>query len=495
MVLLETLENKKTIKRRISMGKFDSISNSMIQNVGGPSNIKLVTNCMTRVRFEVFDETKVNVEALKQLSGVFGVHIDAQIQVIVGPGNAQQMTENVKELLSKNNSPEMSAKEELDKIAKENRAKIKEKQGNSAGKQILKTISNIFVPLTPAFIAVGLIAGLEAALNAFITQGTFTEDWFVQFVGMLAIMRRGVLSYLVIYVGMSSAIEFKANQWLGGALGAVVLLTGMSAENPLMNIFTNEPLEAGQGGVIGVVFSVWILSIIEKKLHKIVPVSFDLIVTSFLALFISGMLTMIFVMPMAGLVSDGLLFFVMKLLELGGPIAGFILAAIWLPAVMLGVHHIMTPIHIELINQMGMTPLLPILTMAGAGQVGAAIAIWVKCRKNSRLVDMVKAGLPAGVFGIGEPLIYGVTLPLGRPFFTASLGAGFGGAFLGAIGNVGALSIGATGILMIPLIADGKWFYYICGLVISYIGGFVLTYFFGIPKHAIEGIEGSDLNS
>ena len=120
-------------------------------------------------------------------------------------------------------------------------------------------------------------------------------------------------------------------------------------------------------------------------------------------------------------------------------VTGFVLASIWLPIVMFGLHHFMTPIHIELINQTGMTVLLPILAQAGAGQVGAALAIWLKCRKNKPLVGIVKGGLPSGILGIGEPLIYGVTLPLGKPFLTACLGAGVGGAFIASFGNVGAL--------------------------------------------------------
>lgn len=482
------------------MGKFDNVAKEMIKNVGGEENIDFVTNCMTRVRFEVTDESKVDQEALKRLPDVFGIHMDAQVQVIVGPGKAQQITENIKELLASEASSSTetieesdNAKERLNKIAKENRAKIKSKQETNVWKQVLKMISNIFVPLAPAFIAVGIVAGLEAALNTFITQGTFDASWFVQFVGMLGILRRGVLSYLVIYVGISSAIEFKANQWLGGALGAVVLLTGMNPDQPIANLLTGEALKAGQGGVIGVVFAVWILSILEKKLHRIMPVSIDLIVTSFVALFISAMLTMIIIMPVAGIISDGLLFVVMKLLSIGGAFAGFVLAALWLPAVMLGVHHIMTPIHIELINQTGMSTLLPILTMAGGGQVGASIALWIKCKKNRQLVDIIKAGLPAGILGIGEPLIYGVTLPLGKPFLTACLGAGFGGAFLGAVGKVGSMSIGATGVLMIPLIADQKWVFYLVGLIISYAAGFIITYFFGVTKAATEETFGNEL--
>ena len=237
--------------------------------------------------------------------------------------------------------------------------------------------------------------------------------------------------------------------WLsGGALGAVVLLTGMSADNPLVNIITGEPLKSGQGGVIGVVAAVWVLAKIRKFISKRMPEALDLVLSSFIALTLTGLITLFFIMPVAGLISDGILIFVTKLLEIGGVVTGFVLASIWLPIVMFGLHHFMTPIHIELINQTGMTVLLPILAQAGAGQVGAALAIWLKCRKNKPLVGIVKGGLPSGILGIGEPLIYGVTLPLGKPFLTACLGAGVGGAFIASFGNGGATSQAVSGILV-----------------------------------------------
>lgn len=122
--------------------------------------------------------------------------------------------------------------------------------------------------------------------------------------------------------------------------------------------------------------------------------------------------------------------------------------------------------------------------MAGAGQVGAAIALWIRLRKDKEFVERVKGALPVGILGIGEPLIYGITLPLGRPFVTACIGGGIGGAVIGALGNAGAIAIGPSGVALLPLIADGKWWIYLCGLLGGYLGGFVATYFFGIPGDA-----------
>lgn len=107
-------------------------------------------------------------------------------------------------------------------------------------------------------------------------------------------------------------------------------------------------------------------------------------------------------------------------------------------------------------------------------------------QKDKELTEMIKGALPVGILGIGEPLIYGVTLPLGRPFITACIGGGIGGAVVGLVGNIGAIAIGPSGVALIPLIANGRWWGYVLGLLAAYAGGFLATYFFGIPKEQLE---------
>ena len=111
---------------------------------------------------------------------------------------------------------------------------------------------------------------------------------------------------------------------------------------------------------------------------------------------------------------------------------------------------------------------------------GWALALWVRCKNNTTLRTAIKGALPVGFLGIGEPLIYGVTLPLGRPFITC-LGGGIGGAVIGGIGHIGATAIGPSGISLLPLIAHQKYLGYIIGLLSAYLG-FIFTYFFGTTK-------------
>ena len=143
--------------------------------------------------------------------------------------------------------------------------------------------------------------------------------------------------------------------------------------------------------------------------------------------------------------------------------------------VMFGVHQAMTPIHVDLIAQYGVTILLPILAMAGAGQVGASIAIYFKT-KNAFLKKTIASALPVGIMGVGEPLIYGVTFPLGKPFIAACIGGAFGGAVEASF-MVGAATLGISGL---PLAATTNNIpIYFAGLLTAYIVGFIATWILG----------------
>lgn len=474
------------------MTKEQQLSERIIAAVGGMDNIDSVMNCMTRVRIKVLDENKVDDQELRHIDGVMGVIHDERIQVVVGPGTVNKVANHMAELSgvklgdpiphNHNDSEKMDYKSYAADKAKANKEAHKAKQKNGKLNKVLKSIANIFIPLIPAFIGAGLIGGIAAVLSNLMVAGYISGAWITQLITVFNVIKDGMLAYLAIFTGINAAKEFGATPGLGGVIGGTTLLTGIAGKNILMNVFTGEPLQPGQGGIIGVIFAVWILSIVEKRLHKIVPNAIDIIVTPTIALLIVGLLTIFIFMPLAGFVSDSLVSVVNGIISIGGVFSGFIIGASFLPLVMLGLHHIFTPIHIEMINQSGATYLLPIAAMAGAGQVGAALALWVRCKRNTTLRNTLKGALPVGFLGIGEPLIYGVTLPLGRPFLTACIGGGIGGAVIGGIGHIGAKAIGPSGVSLLPLISDNMYLGYIAGLLAAYAGGFVCTYLFGTTK-------------
>ncbi|WP_258087901.1 glucose PTS transporter subunit IIA [Weissella fangxianensis] len=471
---------------------YDQLGQAIFQHVGGKENVSKLIHCMTRVRLTLKDESQADLDALKAIPGVLGVVEDETLQVVVGPGKvnkvAQSMVDSVGVKLGETFPDQNQSQQDADlnEQTDQNKAAAKQKYNKpNKFKNILKSLANIFVPMIPALVGAGIIAGVASILQNLLTAGTLTGDAMTQLVTVLNAIKNGLFTYLAIYTGINAATEFGATPALGGTVGAVTLLSGVTTDTTIQNLFNGQDLAAGQGGIIGVIFAVWLLSLVEKRLHKWIPDSVDIIITPTLSLLAIGLATIYLIMPIAGVVSDGLLQFINVVLDVGGPVAGFVLGALFLPMVMLGLHQILIPIHLEMINQMGSTPLLPILAMSGAGQVGAAFALWLFLRKDDKqsgLIQNIKGALPVGLLGVGEPLIYAVTLPLGRPFITACLGGGIGGAVIGMLGHVGSIAVGPSGWALIPLIAHNKTLYYIIGLIAGYIGGFILTYFFGIPK-------------
>mgnify|MGYP003365161583 CR=1 FL=1 len=479
--------------------KYVRMAHAIYDQVGGPQNVVKLIHCTTRVRLTIRDESIVVIDGLKAIDGVLGVVQEETLQVVVGPGAVDKVAaEMLKEvgvgLGEPFPAPKAVAAQPSQAALPTNRKKVEAKANQahmaqqaklrqSSLRQLATTISSVFVPLIPVFIGAGLISGVAAILSNLMVAGDIGKNWS-DFINILKVISNGLFSYVVVYVGINSATVFGATAGLGGVIGAVTLLVGITPGAPIQNSFNGQALSAGQGGIIGVIFAVWVLSIVEKWLHQVMPDSIDSILTPMLTLLVTGVFTICLVMPIAGVISTGLVCGIEWVLNVGGAFSGFMLGAFFLPLVMTGLHQLLLPIHIEMINQLGFTPLLPIFAMAGAGQVGAAFALWFRCRNNQALTGLIKGALPVGILGIGEPLMYGVTLPLGRPFITACIGGGIGGAVIVGFGHIGAMTIGLSGAALIPLITNGHWLGYVIGLLAAYAGGFVATYFFGVPKDA-----------
>jgi len=459
------------------MAKEQKMAEGILAALGGEGNIRRIGHCMTRLRILLSDDTKANFDQLKQVDGVMGVVPDETIQIVIGPGTVNRVADELSQLTGLGIGEE--SEPEVDDLTFEEKAAIKKeniKQKNRTPfKNFLRKIGNIFIPLIPGLVASGIInGGANFLKNADIGEGT---TWMA----ILLVLGGSIFTFLAILVGWNTAKEFGGTPVLGAIAGMILF-------NPALEDITiyGEQLIVGRGGLFGVIFAAWLMAFIEKRVRKVIPAAVDIIFTPLITLLVVGIISLYAVMPVAGLLADGITVGLTSLIEAGGAIAGAVLAGFFLPLVMVGLHHGLTPIHLELIEAYNGTALLTILAMAGAGQVGAAIAIYVKT-KNTRLKNIIKGGLPVGFLGIGEPLLYGVTLPLGRPFITACLGAAVGGAFQAVVGTAAA-GIGVSGLSLIPLIIDGKYFSYFIGLVISYGFGFLFTYLFGFKEEMADGI-------
>lgn len=447
--------------------KISNLGNEILQNIGGEENIISFENCMTRLRISLKDDSLLNKAKLEKVEGVMGVVKSGQeVQVIVGPGTASKVSNYVKENTSikVTDNPEFGQADEMKKQVKD--------QYKAPGSGFLNKIAQIFIPLIPAFIGSGLIMGINNILN---TQGLASEN----VIGLLGAFSGAVFGYMAIMVGMNAARVFGASTAIGGLMGGITISPVLEG----VELFGRQ-LVPGRGGIISVILVVWFASVIEKKLRKSLPSVLELILTPLLTILISGFAAVLILQPIGGAISDGIGVAVSGAIEKGGAFTGAILGGTFLPLVMTGLHQGLTPIHADLLDTTGVTTLLPILAMAGAGQVGASFAVLART-KNKRLKQTIGSALPVGILGIGEPLIYGVTLPLGKPFLGACIGGAVGGAIV-APAKVGAMGMGISGLPLALLIAPGGVGRFILGIIGAYVGGFIATLILGFDDPVEE---------
>ena len=464
------------------------LSLKILELVGGKENVTAATNCMTRLRVNLKDYAKADIEGLKATEGVLQVIEMDNLHIVLGPGKAKKVTDLFKA------DAGVTETMSTDASWQDNKAAMKAGQKQGKVKTALKAVGDIFVPLIPGVIAAGICSGL-ATLITQANPGYAEVKWLFILHQFLTMINTAFMGSITAWAGYRAAEKFGATPILGGMLGAITAMANINTiSQQVGGIFwvaegadaLNAVLRAGRGGVLAVIFGVLLMAKVEKWVRSKMPDSLDIVVSPLVIMFVCVIPYVFVIMPITGLISNGLVSIVgavcMSESVFVRMIAGFLGSFLFLPLVAMGMHHGLVALYSVQLAELGFVTLYPALAMAGAGQVGAAIAIWLKAKKtgNKRMMSVIGGALPAGVLGVGEPLIYGVTLPMGKPFITAGLGAGFGGMFC-MIFKVAATTWGPSGILALPIMTAGgtnpamQVACYGIGLVISYIMGFIFT--------------------
>lgn len=455
---------------------YNLVADTIVKHCGGSGNLVHVTNCMTRVRMTIGDISKVDISALKAIDGVLGVVEDDTLQVIVGPGKSSKVATIINDMMK--GSPVAPPMSEVELKAKQAREKAKKQ---TPVKTILKHIANIFVPILPPLIAAGLLMGINNVLVN--SAASFALTHHIAAIGdlspaqvvmdqrhllgiseFLGLVSKALFSFLAIYTGVMSAKEFDGTLVMGGLLGAITI----APQLPQLGLIP------GQGGLIGVIFAVWLMCWLEKRVRQFIPDVLDVVLTPTIVLSVMAAVLLFAIMPVAGVLSDAILHGMNGLLATGGMAAGFVLAALFPFLISLGLHHGLFPIHLEMINATGHAPLFAIQIMSNAGMVGAATAVLL-LTKDPMMKKIARGAIPTSILAVGEPTIFGVNIPVGFAFITGSIGAGFGGMMIVLLG-VTANGVGAAGLSALPLIADGKYLQYILAWLVGFLAAFVLTY-------------------
>ena len=460
--------------------KTQILATQILNGAGGATNIIKLENCMTRVRIEVENEQLLDLLGLKKLEGIKGyVKQGQQHQLVVGPGAAGKVVEAMQQLMAVSASPSArvtpqdssAIQDDFTDSVTRNKTQAKAKYSAPLS-GALRQLANVFIPLIPAFIASGLITGIINLLKRPDIAGSLALN-YPNVLALLGVFGGAVFVIMNILVGVNAARVFGGSQAMGGVMAGIL----SSPQLAQIHLF-GEALQPGRGGVIAVLLVVALMCWVEKRLRRLLPESLELILNPLFTTLITATLAIVILQPLGGMISDVIAQGVNTAIDRGGLLVGAVLAGTFLPLVLSGLHQGLVPIHVELIQSHGVNPLLPILAMAGVGQVGAAIAVLMKTR-NPGLKKVIKGALPVGILGIGEPLIFGVTLPLGRPFIAACLGGAVGGALICYWKVATVITFGLSGLPLALTIISGKVMLYLTGAFITMLAGFIFTWFMG----------------
>ena len=420
----------------------------ILDKVGGGKNIVSAAHCATRLRLVIADNSKADKTAIENVEGVKGVfEASGQLQIILGTGTVNKVFDEFISIAGITASTKAEAKEAA-------------AQKQNVFMRAIKLLGDIFVPIIPAIVASGFLMGIMNSLDFMINNGFINMDTSSSIYVFANLFSNTAYTFLQILIAFSAAKAFGANPYLGAVIGMIMI-------NPsLQNAYTvategvqqtqsvffglyDIDMVGYQGHVIPVVIAVWLLSVIEKKLHKIVPEVLDLFVTPLVSVFVTGYLTLSIIGPVFVWAENAVLYGIQWLLTLPLGIGSLIMGALYAPTVVTGIHQMYTAIDIGQIAQYGVTYWLPLASAANVAQGAAALAVALKS-KDKKIKSLALPSSLSAFMGITEPAIFGVNLRFFKPFIAGCIGGGCG-ALYASIVHLGAKGTGVTGIFGILL--------------------------------------------
>ena len=406
--------------------KVADITKKILKYIGGEENISTFEHCITRLRINIVDINKVDFESLNEMEEVMAlIRLENQIQVVLGPSMAGKVGDKIEEGLYR---------------------KKKEIKFSRLMVSILRDIGYIFAPIIPGIIGCGLMIGILNLLSSF---NIFVDFNIYRYVDLLS---ESIYLYMPVFVGISGAKYYGLSYIIGGLLGTLGILLNFDLS------------------ILALIFTIKVLSIMEKKIRMSVTEYLETLVNP-LILLLSGFFILNRFNFIGIYIVDGLEAIILYFMNINKSITGFIIGASFLPIISLGLHHSLLPLNIHIMRK-GLNNIWPILVMAGAGQIGVSSYIYLH-EVDGKTREDIKRGLFFGLLGIGELLIYKVTKENKERFIISCIAAGIGGAFISYYG-VSSRALVLAGWPLLVAIEVNNMKYYIFGLLISNISGYIL---------------------
>lgn len=420
----------------------------ILNHVGGSKNIVSAAHCATRLRLVIADNSRADKTAIENVDGVKGVfEASGQLQIILGTGTVNKVFDEFISIAGITASSKAEAKEAA-------------AQKQNVFMRAIKLLGDIFVPIIPAIVASGFLMGIMNSLDFMISNGFINMDTGSSIYVFANLFSNTAYTFLQILIAFSAAKAFGANPYLGAVIGMIMINPSLqNAYDVATNgVLQTQPVFFGlyeidmvgyQGHVIPVVIAVWLLSVIEKRLHKIVPEVLDLFVTPLVSVFVTGYLTLAVIGPVFVWAENAVLGAIQWLLTLPLGLGSLVMGALYAPTVVTGIHQMYTAIDIGQIAQYGVTYWLPLASAANVAQGAAALAVALKS-KDRKIKSLALPSSLSAFMGITEPAIFGVNLRFFKPFIAGCIGGGCG-ALYASIVHLGAKGTGVTGIFGILL--------------------------------------------
>ncbi|MEK4177863.1 PTS system trehalose-specific EIIBC component [Aeribacillus sp. FSL K6-1305] len=454
----------------------------IVESVGGKENIVAATHCVTRLRFALKDEGKVDKEALESIDLVKGsFSANGQFQVVIGQGLVDKVYNEMVELTG----IDRATKQEIKDAAE---AKLNPLQ------RAIKTLADIFIPILPAIVTAGLLMGINNILTGqdiFYEGKSFVEvhrEW-ADLASIINLIANTAFVFLPGLIGWSAVTKFGGSPLLGIVLGLMLvhpdLLNawgwGAAKEEgniPVWNLFGLDVQKVGyQGQVLPVLVASYVLAKTELFWRKRIPDAFQLLLVAPLSLLFTGFLAFIAIGPITFAIGNGITSVFVSVFHNVPAIGGLLYGAIYAPLVVTGMHHTFLPVDLQLITNTGGTFLWPILVLSNIAQGSAALAIMFLA-KDEKLKGLSFTSAVSAYLGITEPAMFGVNLRYRYPFISAMIGAAIGGMFI-TLNKVIAFSIGVGGLPGFLSIVQQKWAPFFIGMAIAIVLPFALTFVLG----------------
>ncbi|WP_224652419.1 PTS transporter subunit EIIC [Pectobacterium versatile] len=452
------------------MGKNDVIQ-SIIKLVGGSENINKAWHCMTRLRFDLIDESKVQTEAIKSLPGILGAqHQSEQFQIIIGPQVNEYYELLNAQLSSTTLSPTATSQPDV------------QKQKKGLVSLFMDTVSGVFGPIVPAIAGAGMIKGLLAGLIAMKVISAKTDTVIV-----LDLIASGVFYFLPFFLAVSAAKIFKTNEYLAAAVAACLMYPSLMEAAKALASHSPDAVSAFyfmgmlpisvfnySASVIPVIFSVLALSYIHRWVDRIMPSVLKTVFTPTLTLFIAALVSLTVIGPFGIYLGKLLALFIQSLFDLSAVFAGFVVGAIRPVAILTGMHHAMTPIALQNFSDQGFDMLMPMMCMANMAIAGSTFAIYFHAKNRQDKSVVLSAGVSA-LLGITEPALFGVLTKYKKAFIAATVASSIASAFIAFFG-VRLYGYILSSIFSLPAYIGPYFSYAVSGMAIAIVLSFTLTY-------------------